>query len=179
MITVSKLYTEAPDVLRTPLQERTYHALEEMRIPYQRVETRNVMTMEECAAADCALGAKIVKTLFLCNRQQTVFYLFVTPGDKPFCSKNFSTALGVSRVSFAPRERLEDMLGVSVGATTVFSLLLDSAKEVRPVFDSEVVREEWFGCSDGTCDEYLKLRTRDVLERLLPETRHAAQIVEV
>jgi Ala-tRNA(Pro) deacylase len=149
------------------------------KIPYQRVETRNVMTMEECAAVDRILGAEIVKTLFLCNRQQTVFYLFVTPGDKPFRSKDFSAALGISRVSFAPPERLEEMLGVSVGATTVFSLLLDSAEAVRIVFDSEVLRKEWFGCTDGTHDEYLKLRTQDLLQWFIPATGHVMRTVEV
>lgn len=33
-------------------------------------------------------------------QQQTTFYLFITAGSKPFCSKAFSNALGVSRVSF-------------------------------------------------------------------------------
>lgn len=179
MITISELFSTAPESFQTPLQERTYQVLEQLQIPYQRVATSNVITMEECAAVDRSLGANIVKTLFLCNRQQTMFYLFITPGDKPFRSKDFSTALGVSRVSFAPQDKLEQLLGVSVGATTVFSLLLDSAREVRPVFDSQVAGEAWFGCADGTCNGYLKLRTEDVLRRLLPETGHTARIVEV
>lgn len=47
------------------------------------------------------------KDHFLCNRQQTEFYLFITCGDKPFRSKDFSAALEVARVSFAPAERME------------------------------------------------------------------------
>lgn len=46
----------------------------------------------------------MVKTLFLSNRQQTAFYLFITTGSKPFRSKDFSNTLGVSRVSFALAE---------------------------------------------------------------------------
>ena len=72
--------------------------------------------MEDCEAIDSKLQMKTVKTLFLCNRQQTKFYLFVTRGDKPFKSKNFSAALGVSRVSFAPEEKMEEMMGNKVGA---------------------------------------------------------------
>ncbi len=52
------------------------------------------------------LDMEMVKTLFLCNRQQTEFYMLVTKGDKPFRSKDFSHALGIARVSFAPAEKL-------------------------------------------------------------------------
>ena len=41
----------------------------------------------------------MVKALFVCNRQQTEFYLFITKGDKSFRSKEFSGILGISRVS--------------------------------------------------------------------------------
>lgn len=50
------------------------------------------------------LQLEMVKTLFLSNRQQTAFYLFITTGSKPFRSKDFSNTLGVSRVSFALAE---------------------------------------------------------------------------
>lgn len=49
--------------------------------------------MEDCTAVNERLDMKMVKTLFLCNRQQTEFYLFITCADKPFRSKDFSTAL--------------------------------------------------------------------------------------
>lgn len=38
----------------------------------------------------------IVKTLFVCNRQQMEFYPFITKGDKPFRSKKFSGILIIS-----------------------------------------------------------------------------------
>ncbi|MGC4019391.1 MAG: YbaK/EbsC family protein [Muricomes sp.] len=45
----------------------------------------------------------MVKTLFLCNKKKTLFYLFVTTGEKPFDTKKFCETLGISRVSFAPK----------------------------------------------------------------------------
>ena len=58
---------------------------------------------------DKKLDMKMVKTLFLCDRHKTDFYLFVTTGDKPFKTKLFSSALGISRVSFAPAEFMEEI----------------------------------------------------------------------
>ena len=135
--------------------------------------------MEDCVRIDAKLKMKMVKTLFLCDRKQTAFYLFITAGDKPFSSKNFSTALGVPRVSFAPSEKMEAMLGTKIGAATVFSALLDTGNRVQIVFDKKVLEEEWYGCSDGTTTGSLKVRTADVLHVFLPYTRHALQIAEV
>lgn len=142
MFYVSEIQTKAPDKFQTPLQERVYWALNELQIPFERVDTDEAITMEDCVAINEKLDMHMVKTLFLCNRQQTEFYLFITVGDKPFRSKDFSAALGVSRVSFAPAEKMTEMLGTKIGAATVFSSLLDTGKQVRMIFDKEVLAEE-------------------------------------
>lgn len=179
MIHVSQPMTTVPEHFSTPLQELVYRTLTRLSIPFQRVENDPAITMEDCQAIDDRLQMQTVKTLFLCNRQQTAFYLFVTPGDKPFRTKDFSAALGVSRVSFATPEQLEQMMGTIVGSATVFGLLLPSAREVRLVFDRALESSEWYGCTDGTTTGYMKLRTRDVIDRLLPYTAHTLEWVEV
>lgn len=179
MIHVSQPMTTVPEHFSTPLQELVYRTLTRLSIPFQRVENDPAITMEDCQAIDDRLQMQTVKTLFLCNRQQTAFYLFVTPGDKPFRTKDFSAALGISRVSFASPEQLERLMGTVVGSATVFSALLASAREVRVVFDRVLADSEWYGCTDGTTTGYMKLRTRDVIDRLLPYTAHTLEWVEV
>ena len=179
MIHVSQPMTTVPEHFSTPLQELVYRTLTRLSIPFQRVENDPAITMEDCQAIDDRLQMQTVKTLFLCNRQQTAFYLFVTPGDKPFRTKDFSSALGISRVSFASPEQLERLMGTVVGSATVFSALLASAREVRVVFDRALTDSEWYGCTDGTTTGYMKLRTRDVIDRLLPYTAHTLEWVEV
>lgn len=179
MFYVSEIQTSAPAQFQTPLQQRVYEALEELQIPFQRVDTQEAVTMEDCTAIDDKLQMKMVKTLFLCNRQQTEYYLFITAGDKPFRSKDFSRALGISRVSFAPAEKMESMLGTKIGAATVFSSLLESARDVKIVLDQDVLAEEWYGCSDGTTTGYMKVRTEDITGKFLPSTGHEPAVVRV
>ncbi|MGI6218038.1 MAG: prolyl-tRNA synthetase associated domain-containing protein [Coriobacteriales bacterium] len=179
MFYVSDIFTTAPETFQTPLQEKAYQALADLGIPFERVDTDEAITMEDCTLIDEKLDMKMVKTLFLCNRQQTDFYLFVTTGEKQFHSKEFSKALGISRVSFAPAELMESMLGTKIGAATMFSSLLDTARDVHFVFDQDVCSEEWYGCSDGTTTGYMKLKTHDVLEKLLPHANHTPVIIEM
>lgn len=179
MFYVSHIQRTAPTTCRTPLQKTVYQTLKQLQIPYARVDTDEAITMDDCVQIDKKLDMRMVKTLFLCNRQQNKFYLFITCGDKPFRSKVFSNALGISRVSFAPVEKMEEMLQTKVGAATVFSALLDRKNVVQIVFDKDVLAEEWYGCSDGTTTGYMKVRTQQIVHDFLAFAKHTPQIIEV
>ncbi len=178
MFYISEIMNVAPATFKTELQKTVYETLEKLNIPFERVDTDEAITMDDCVAINEKLDMKMVKTLFLCNRQQADFYLFVTKGDKPFRSKDFSHVLGIARVSFSPAELLYDMLQTPVGAATALSTLVDTKNRVKVVFDDEVVHEEWYGCSDGTTTGYLKLRTADII-RYLDYTAHYLVIIKV
>ena len=177
MIAVSEIYTTPPATFRTELQEKVYATLSELAIPYQRVDCEEAITMEDCIAIDEALHVETVKTLFLANRQETQFYLLVTPGNKPFRTKDFSHTLGVSRVSFATPEKLLELWGCKVGAATIFGLLLDPACRIRTVIDRDVLSLEDYACTDSTTTGYMKVKTTDILEKFLPHVGHTPDII--
>jgi len=179
MFYVSEVKTEAPKVFESELQQKIYETLAHLDISFERVDNDPAITMEDCVLINERLDMKTVKTLFLCNRQQTNFYLFVTLDGKPFVTKDFSSALGISRVSFATEELLFSMLGTKVGATTVLSSIIDTENKVRIIFDIEVLKNEWYGCTDSTTTSYMKLKTVDVLEKYIPFTKHELTVIEV
>lgn len=179
MFYISEIRTAAPTQCETPLQSMVYQTLDALSIPFESVDTDEAITMENCVLIEENLNMKMVKTLFLCNRQQTSFYLFITKGDKPFRSKDFSTALGVARVSFAPSKKMDTMLGTKIGAATVFSALLDKNNIVQIIFDKDVLAEKYYGCSDGTTTGYIKIETDKILHTFLPYTKHTAAVIEV
>ena len=179
MFYVSEVKTEAPKVFESELQQRIYETFADLDIHFERVDNDPAITMEDCVLINERLDMKTVKTLFLCNRQQTNFYLFVTLDGKPFVTKDFSSALGISRVSFATEELLFSMLGTKIGATTVLSSIIDTENKVRIIFDIEVLKNEWYGCTDSTTTSYMKLKTADVLEKYIPFTKHEITVIEV
>lgn len=168
MFQVSDIITTPPPVFESPLQQTVYETFERLGIPFGRVDTDPGLTMEDCQHIDRKIGVRIVKTLFLCNRQQTAFYLYVTTDEKPFITREFCGALGIPRVSFASAEKLEELTGVKVGATTVLSAILPSARDVHLVMDRSVAESEWFACTDGTPTCFVKIRTQDLLDKFLP-----------
>lgn len=73
MVFVSEVYTAVPAACDTSLQEKVYQVLQELEMDFQRVETEEVITMEDCQQINERLDMDMVKTLFLCNRQKTNF----------------------------------------------------------------------------------------------------------
>lgn len=179
MFFVSDIMEKAPDSYNSPLQKMTYESLAKLQIPFKRVDTDEAISMEDCTCINEKLTMKMVKTLFLCNRQKTSFYLLVTTADKPFKSNDFSTALGISRVSFAPAELMESILGVKIGAATVFGVLMDKDNLVQVVLDKDVLEEEWYGCSDGTTTGYMKVKTRQIANDFLTYARHTPTVIQM
>lgn len=177
MFQVSDIITTPPPVFESPLQQAVYETFERLGISFARVDTDPGLTMEDCQHIDRKIGVKIVKTLFLCNRQQTAFYLYVTTDEKPFITREFCGALGIPRVSFASAEKLEELTGVKVGATTVLSAILPSARDVHLVMDRSVAESEWFACTDGTPTCFVKIRTQDLLDKFLPASGHDLRLL--
>ena len=167
MFKVSEILHTPPPEFSSELQRKVYETFSALDIPYGRVDTDPGLTMEDCRHIDEKIGVRIVKTIFVCNRQQTEFYLYVTTDDKPFVTREFCSALGIPRVSFASAEKLWELTGVEVGATTILSAILPQASCVHLVMDRAVAESPFYACTDGTATCFLKLRTVDLLERFL------------
>ena len=69
MFKVSDIVTTAPEKFASELQRCVYETFVRLGIPFQRVDTDPGLTMEDCLHIDAKIGVRIVKTLFLCNRQ--------------------------------------------------------------------------------------------------------------
>ena len=160
---------------------RAYALLDQVGVDFYRTDHPDApsTTMEVCAQVDAILDVHICKNLFLCNRQQTDFYLLIMPGDKHFKTKELSHQLGVSRLSFADGEHMERYLGVSPGSVTVLGLMNDAENKVRLIIDEDVLKEEWFGCHPCMNTSSVKFRTTDLTEKLLPAMGHAPTVVHL
>ena len=156
-----------------------FAALDSLGIPYIRFEHDATATMEDCAAVGEALHGTICKNLFLCNRQQTAFYLLTMPGDKPFHTKDLSAQIGSSRLSFAPPEKMEELLNTHPGSASVMGLLFDTEHRVQLVMDRDVYDAEYFCCHP--CDNHgsLKIKTSDLLTKFLPHVGHEPIVVDL
>ena len=158
---------------------RTYDLLDKLGIEYKRIDHEEAMTMEVCEEIDKALQATICKNLFLCNRQETDFYLLMMPGDKNFKTKDLSKALGISRLSFAKEEYMLQFLDITPGSVSVMGLMNDKEQKVRLVIDEDVLEGSEVGCHPCINTSSIKFATKDLLEKIIPAMNHDYTVVSL
>ena len=156
---------------------RCYDLLDSLGVEYQRIDHEAAMTMEACVEIDKVLDATICKNLLLCNRQATAFYLLMIPGDKQFKTSVLSKEIGSSRLSFAKPEYMLEYLDITPGSVSVLGLMNDHDHHVELLMDEDVLKGEFFGCHPCINTSSLRIRTADLMEKILPAMDHPARIV--
>ena len=158
---------------------RVYDFLDSLGVSYQRIDHEAAMTMEACEEIDRTLEATICKNLLLCNRQEARFYLLMLPGDKVFKTKDLSAQIGSSRLSFAKAEYMEQYLDITPGSLSVLGLMNDKDKMVRLLIDEDVLTGEYIGCHPCINTSSLRLKTKDLVEKIIPAMEHEPTIVKL
>ncbi len=164
---------------RLEKEVRVYDFLDTLGISYDRVDHEAAMTMEICEEIDKTLGAVTCKNLFLCNRQATDFYLLMMPGGKPFKTKDISAQINSSRLSFATAEFMEEFLDITPGSVSVLGLMNDKNHRVRLLIDEDILKDEYIGCHPCINTSSLRIRTEDMMNKVIPALGHAPTMVKL
>lgn len=177
---ISTLYVGRPENCadRLTKERRCYDMLDKLGIGYSRVDHEHADTIEACHDIEKTLGAEICKNLFLTNRQQTEFYLLLMPGDKPFKTKLLSKQIGTARLSFASPEHMQELLDITPGSVSVLGLMNDKGR-VHLVIDADLLKNEYIGFHPCINTSTLKIKTADIIEKLLPEVGHEYAVVSL
>lgn len=182
---------------RQEREVRVYDLLDSIGVDYDRLDHAPAMTMEVCDAVNAAFGrmtleefkaedsndrtkhAIICKNLFLCNRQKTKFYLLMIPGDKKFLTKNLSAQINSARLSFAGEEDMLKFLDVTPGSVSVLGLMNDHDRVVQLLIDSDVLQSEYVGFHPCINTSSLRMKTKDLMEKVIPALQHEPVIVNL
>lgn len=156
-----------------------YDLLDGLGIEYETLCHKAIFTMQESIEMKKGLGIPVCKNLFLCNRQQTDFYLLMLPADKPFKAKVLSRQLGCSRLSFASEEKMVELLHIYPGAVSPMGLMNDAERKVVLVIDKDLLKYESFGCHPCVNTATIKLKFSDLTEKFLPKVEHEFRLVEL
>ncbi|MDO4983287.1 MAG: prolyl-tRNA synthetase associated domain-containing protein [Eubacteriales bacterium] len=164
---------------RIEKEKRCYDFLDRLGIEYFRVDHDHADSIEECEKIEKVLGCKICKNLLLTNRQMTAIYLLAMPGEKPFKTKILSKQIGTARLSFASPEQMLRALDITPGSVSVLGLMNDKNNEVKLLIDKDLLKEEFFGCHPCINTSSLRIKTSDIIEKIIPATAHDIEYVEL
>lgn len=164
---------------RIECEKLSYELLDKLGIEYWCTDHEPADTMEVCLERAAVLDTRICKNLFLCNRQETNFYLLCMPADKQFKTSVVSGQLGVSRLHFAEERYMESFLGLHPGSVSVLGLMNDCKNNVRLLIDNDILKQEYFACHPCINTSSLKFKTNELFEKLLPAIQHLPTFLEL
>lgn len=153
---------------RSEAEIRSYDLLDSLEISYTRTDHPPADNMDICARRAAVLGTRICKNLFLCNFQETAFYLLLMPADKQFKSSIITGQLGISRLHFAGEEHMVSLLGLHPGSVSIMGLMYDTQKRVQLLIDRDICGQDEFACHPCINTSSLKFKTSELFDKLIP-----------
>ena len=155
-----------------------FELLERLGIETRTVAHPPLFTVADSQALRGQIDGGHTKNLFVKDKKDNYFLLTVGE-DAVVDLKQIHHLIGASgRVSFARPEMLMELLGVSPGSVTVFSLVNDTARRVKPFLDAGLMQHRTINAHPLTNDATTSI-DRDDLLRFIEATGHQAEILKM
>ncbi|MDE0994289.1 MAG: prolyl-tRNA synthetase associated domain-containing protein [Rhodospirillales bacterium] len=119
-------------------KEDLFERLNQLGIETQTVEHPPAFTVEDAKAHRGNLSGAHSKNLFLKDKKGQL-WLVVCLEDREVNMKDLKTRIGSAHLSFGKTDLLMDVLGVSPGSVSPFTLINDAEMRVRVVLDQEMM----------------------------------------
>ena len=168
-----------PQDKRIDKEERVYDLLDRLNIDYQRIDHEEANTMEICLEIEKTLKSTICKNLFLVNSNKSQYYLLMLKENKKFKTKMISKQINSSRLSFGSDEKMLEYLDITPGSVSLLGLMNDHDFKVQLLMDKDLLQDEYLGCHPCINTSSLRIKMKDVFEKIIPSLHHEPIFVEV
>ena len=74
---------------------------------------------------------------------------------------------------------MEQFLDITPGSVSVMGLMNDKEKRVQLLMDEDVLKGEYIGCHPCINTSSLRIRTEDMMQKVIPAMEHTPQIVHL
>ncbi len=130
-----------PPKTRLALMQR----LDELGIQTTTIDHEAVFTVTESDRLHREIAGGHTKNLFLKDGKDKLF-LIIAESHTPIDLKALPKVIGSARLSFGKPELLMEVLGVTPGSVTAFSLINDANRRVSVVIDARLMEYETINC---------------------------------
>ena len=141
-----------------------------MGITTTTVEHPAVHTVAESSTIENPLPGAHTKNLFLKDEDGTLL-LVVAKSSTKVNLKQLARNIGTGRLSFGKPELLMEVLGVTPGSVTAFSIINDKNRRVRVIMDQELAAHDSVNCHPLENTATTNIALADLL-RFIRETGH-------
>lgn len=116
--------------------------LNSIGIEFKIVEHEPAYTTEEADKYIEGHDGVRTKTMFICNKKKTNYYMIIMDDSKRLDMNKFKEIVSEKQMKMASEEALKEKLGIKPGMVSPFGLLNNDEKDVKIYMDKEIITEE-------------------------------------
>ncbi len=158
-------------------EEKCYEILNELGIDYYKVEY-SIEEKNNPELIDEKIGVKGIKNLLFKTRNlKKDMFLIVLPREKRFDTKAFRNKYNITKIEMVNDDELKEFLSSKSGEVSIIDLLCDKDNRIKLYIDKEVLEEEYFRFHPFNGLVTVKIKTDDLLNKLIPYLNHEINII--
>ena len=158
-------------------EKKCYEILKELDIPYESVSYSKA-EKENKELIDEKIGVKGIKNLLFKTRNlKKDLFLVILPREKRFDTKAFRNKYNITKIEMVSDDELDEFLSSKTGEVSIIDLISDTDKRIKLYIDEEVLNEEYFRFHPYNGLVTVKIKTKDLVEKLIPYLGHELNII--
>lgn len=122
-------------------REELFDYLDSLAIAHKTYDHAPIFTVKDGADIKASMPGGHTKNLFLKDKAGR-FFLICALGDTSIRINKLHPILGCKRLSFGKAEPLFDLLGMTQGSVTLFSILNDTEHQVTLILDKALLNHD-------------------------------------
>ena len=138
--------------------------LNSMGIQFKIVEHEPAYTTEEADKYIEGHDGVRTKTMFICNKKKTNYYMIIMDDTKRLDMNKFKEIVSEKQMKMASEESLKEKLGIKPGMVSPFGLLNNDEKDVKIYMDKEIITEEIMTFHPNDNTKTLFITTKDLFK---------------
>ncbi|MDR0886960.1 MAG: hypothetical protein LBN22_11545 [Clostridiales Family XIII bacterium] len=122
-----------------------YETFHDFGIPFEHFDHKPVFSEADNDDVRLNQKAKILKNLFLQNKDASRYYLYTLPIDKRADLNGLRKSIGETRFSFSDEDSLWEKLYIKPGSVSLLNIIGSSHENMTFLVDEEVLNYELIG----------------------------------
>lgn len=138
--------------------------LNTLGIQFKIVEHKPAYTTEEADKYIEGYDGVRTKTMFICNKKKTNYYMIIMDDSKRLDMNKFKEIVSEKQMKMASEEALKEKLGIEPGMVSPFGLLNNDEKDVKIYMDKEIITEEIMTFHPNDNTKTMFITTKDLFK---------------
>lgn len=155
-----------------------YDILDDLQIAYQRLDLKALSLNEDIKRIDDILETRAIKNLLFrtLSKRNPRYFMIILFSDERFDTHAFRNKYQLPKIEMVLEDELKSLLHTHSEAVSIIELFHDVENQINLYIQEDVLKQTYFRFHPNDEDTLLCIKTKDLMETLLPFLHHTCHI---